>query len=680
MGNGDAKWWTGDSIEDAQPDAVYLEDDFIRLLIDLKDDYVAMPDGSGNKEGHFLSTFTYEKESSVGNVDYYVFEPVWEKERYFVEFIYNNEGLGITTEFNGAPTSSWPTIAFGGGDFDSYFEVWSLPGGGTKEFVMGRQIGDLTPGVGSEFDFDSDNDGVDDATYLRLIPVVNEVAYCVEINGRLFDLVDGQLTLASNLASYGFNESSYYGKAVWLTADNDDGKHDCNFGSVITKNMLSMFWDEGEHEVQVEFDLSSRLLTYRITYSGAVGSSITSYKVGDSPIALASDIRNRGWKFEGWRYGNKTITKISRDELGLTDVAYDMNMTEKSITIVAKLTRTSYDWNTMGNLTVTGEVSYVDSYSAGINIFGTLRIAASVKEVTLDFKGSIWNYSTIVVEDRGDKDLIINFGTGTVIGSYDQVALDASEVTGKLELYSWGEITLNAGDARVAESEPAVLCGGDVTMAGETFVIQGGNQVELAYPYSPASEGIVGGSGSSVMEITAKSVSVYGGDGLNGADGDDGADGTDVGEAGGNGYLGIDGGDGASAIIYNGRIKVAQGSSLYCSGGNGGKGGDGGNGGNGGRGEDGEWFGATTIPSGDAGNGGNGGYGGDAGNGIEAKMIEGSYTAIAGTPGAAGIGGIEGKPGNPPGHTVLGNEKFGEEGTKGSDGKQGAVGSKFVLI
>ena len=276
--------------------------------------------------------------------------------------------------------------------------------------------------------------------------------------------------------------------------------------------------------------------------------------------------------------------------------------------------------------------------------------------------------------------MIINFGTGTVIGSYDQVALDASEVTGKLELYSWGEITLNAGDARVAESEPAVLCGGDVTMAGETFVIQGGNQVELAYPYSPASEGIVGGSGSSVMEITAKSVSVYGGDGLNGADGDDGADGTDVGEAGGNGYLGIDGGDGASAIIYNGRIKVAQGSSLYCSGGNGGKGGDGGNGGNGGRGEDGEWFGATTIPSGDAGNGGNGGYGGDAGNGIEAKMIEGSYTAIAGTPGAAGIGGIEGKPGNPPGHTVLGNEKFGEEGTKGSDGKQGAVGYNFVVI
>lgn len=124
-------------------------------------------------------------------------------------------------------------------------------------------------------------------------------------------------------------------------------------------------------------------------------------------------------------------------------------------------------------------------------------------------------------------------------------------------------------------------------------------------------------------------------------------------------------------------ISAESAKSVSVYGGDGGKGGDGGNGGNGGRGVDGEWFGAPTIPSGDA---GNGGYGGDAGNGIEAKMIEGSYTAIAGTPGAAGIGGKEGKPGNPPGHTVLGNEKFGQEGTKGSDGEQGAEGSKFVLI
>ena len=101
-----------------------------------------------------------------------------------------------------------------------------------------------------------------------------------------------------------------------------------------------------------------------------------------------------------------------------------------------------------------------------------------------------------------------------------------------------GEVTLNAGAARNTENESAVIVGGDVILAGETFVINGADQDTYQSIFATASAGITGGTGTSTMKITAKSVSVYGGNGKDGKDGDDGINGTGIQEAGSKGSSG----------------------------------------------------------------------------------------------------------------------------------------------
>lgn len=682
MGNGDAKWWTGDSIEDAQPDAVYLEDDFIRLLIDLKDDYVAMPDGSGNKEGHFLSTFTYEKESSVGNVDYYVFEPVWVTETYALSFVLDGGYKDVYVTFGETLDDEYWDAQF----FDYKCNLWYADGwnytfnsvGYTLDVNAGMTIPDLTPGEGTT------------RADISFTPNQREVEYAVEINGVTYKLnsipdgIDDEmvqygdkfLLLGDSLSDYGMNESAYKGRLVYLT---DNENNIFYFGNKITRHDLVEHYDVSNYSsVAVKLNVKYDSVTFNVSYNYSNTSNAKSF-TSTGVVALKNDIELEGYLFDSWRYNGKVVTELSVNALGISECYYSSSEIP-TINISAIFTRTEYDFGTLQSLTVTGKASYVDCKGVSYNASGKLTIASSVDVVTIDGKGSTWRDTSIIVASRSTE-LLIRISNISVMGAHSSAAIDASQCTGMLRIKSLNGVTLQAGessDGTVAKA--GITVGGSLSLEGERFYIYGGSQcLVLDELVLPATEAIAGGIYSSKLTIDAK-VYAYGGHGsfaMKTAD-LDGADGVGKTVDGAEGDKGHKGGDGAAAIRYNGVVEILSGAFLYCEGGDGGQGSQGGTGGKGSDGVDGS-FGVFTVLPGNGGRGGDGGDGGKGGDAIVARRCD-NFTAATfegkGGEGGAGGAGGEGGEGGAGCETIWGNKK--PDGIPGDDGDEGSSGPKGV--
>lgn len=680
MGNGDAKWWTGDSIEDAQPDAVYLEDDFIRLLIDLKDDYVAMPDGSGNKEGHFLSTFTYEKESSVGNVDYYVFEPVWVTETYALSFVLDGGYKDVYVTFGETLDDEYWDAQF----FDYKCNLWYADGwnytfnsvGYTLDVNAGMTIPDLTPGEGTT------------RADISFTPNQREVEYAVEINGgtyKLNSIPDGFddemvqygdkfLLLGDSLSDYGMNESAYKGRLVYLT---DNENNIFYFGNKITRHDLVEHYDVSNYSsVAVKLNVKYDSVTFNVSYNYSNTSNAKSF-TSTGVVALKNDIELEGYLFDSWRYNGKVVTELSVNALGISECYYSSSEIP-TINISAIFTRTEYDFGTLQSLTVTGKASYVDCKGTSYNISGKLTIASSVDVVTIDGMGSTWRDTSIIVASRSTELLII-ISNISVMGAHSSAAIDASQCTGKLRIKSLNGVTLQAGESSEGTvAKAGITVGGSLSLEGERFYIYGGSQcLVLDELVLPATEAIAGGIYSSKLTIDAK-VYAYGGHGsvaMKTAD-LDGADGVGKTVDGAEGDKGHKGGDGAAAIKYNGVVEILSGAFLYCEGGDGGQGSQGGTGGKGSDGVDGS-FGVFTVLPGNGGKGGDGGDGGKGGDAIIAMRCD-NFTAATfegkGGEGGAGGAGGEGGEGGAGCETIWGNKK--PDGTPGKDGDEGSSGPK----
>lgn len=300
-------------------------------------------------------------------------------------------------------------------------------------------------------------------------------------------------------------------------------------------------------------------------------------------------------------------------------------------------------------------------------------IHSSAKEIT--FLNGTCNDTNIVVKTRSSK-LNIYFSNIAINAPNGKSVINALGCN-DLELYSYNSVTLRGGEASINTSAPAILCK-NLFLTGNNIYIYGGNSMNLYY------NGRAGIKCEGSLTVNAKNVNVFGGNGSyipdeeeikEESEDDKNADfgpnssywnnkpQAEPGKDGKDGDSGIDGSHGAVAVYVVNNIKIGNGASLYCKGGDGGYGTDGKDGEKGGDGVDGK-FGKYAVEAGDGGNGGPGGNGGNGGQSIycaninefivEGKSIHPGFSFDNGLGGKAGKNGH----GAPPGKTsktIFGN-------------------------
>ncbi len=666
------KWWNGEDIVDQNPGELYIEGDLIDQLINMKSRFIARDDGK--KQGYFLSTFDYEKKSSRGNVDYYEFYPQWIIEKYFIEFIPPYNDIYATSRAvsygENIDLSVFPEQAFALENRNLYWlEGWKLSGNSQKiEFELGTKLIDLTPEYGSEYNYDSDGDKINDSTLIRLSAEIDYVEYNVIINETIFNVGQDGYTV-SNLAYYKYEESKYYGCNVLLGVDG----RKFSFGGKINISDLTSYWQEGYKSVTVRLNTVYTALDVTLSYDYAETDNIDIYNGSMGNVTL-KDGYVRGYKFNYWTLDGNEIRVLNYHNLGIRQYYSDVNGVNLLKIIDYSVSRTSLKPTSLITYRIEDEATIVDCSRFATMVGMKFTIYPTAKEVT--FVDGNCRDTEIIIEPRNGK-LVINMDSITMAARSVLSAIDASNCP-ELELYSYGSVTLTGGEATGQAGGAGITCN-NLTLLGEDFEIIGGRS--CYYDFNGRA-GIFGvGNSADRLIIGADKVIVTGGNGAGGdsekppAKDDTVFEQAELGKDGADGAHGKDGTDGAVAIYYPGTVVINYESELICTGGKGGNGQNGGNGQKGGDGRDGK-FGVVTV---DPGNGGDGGNGGNGGNGALAiypgidLIINGQFTGTAGEGGVGGYYGY-GAPAGAACKTIWGNLRY---GTNGRDGTyNGQAGSK----
>ncbi len=666
------KWWNGEDIVDQNPGELYIEGDLIDQLINMKSRFIARDDGK--KQGYFLSTFDYEKKSSRGNVDYYEFYPQWIIEKYFIEFIPPYNDIYATSRAvsygENIDLSVFPQQAFALENRNLYWlEGWKLSGNSQKiEFELGTKLIDLTPGYGSEYNYDSDGDKINDSTLIRLSAEIHYVEYNVIINETIFNVGQDGYTV-SNLAYYKYEESKYYGCNVLLSVDG----RKFSFGGKINISDLTSYWQEGYKSVTVRLNTVYTALDVALSYYYAETDNIDIYNGSMGNVTL-KDGYVRGYKFNYWTLDGNEIRVLNYHNLGIRQYYSDVNGVNLLKIIDYSISRTSLKPTSLITYRIEDEATIVDCSKYSTMVGMKFTIYPTAKEVT--FVDGNCRDTEIIIEPRNGK-LVINLDNITIAALNGFSAIDASECP-ELELYSYGSVTLKGGEASLQEGGAGIKCR-NLSLLGEDFQINGGDS--FSYKYNGRA-GIFGvGNSADRLIIGAYKVTVTGGDGA-GGDGEEPKepseyDQADQGKDGVDGAHGKNGTDGAVAIYYPGTVVINYESELICIGGDGGNGQNGGNGQKGGDGKDGKFLQYFAVKPG---NGGSGGNGGNGGNGavpmINGDFIKnGEYEGYLGEAGGCGFAGYKAPPGKES-STYNGNTTY--YGSYGNDGKDGSVGKSGV--
>ena len=681
VGNGASKWWDGSEITSQKPGEAYLEGQVIDLLVNMKSDFVKITEGK--KQGYFLETFEYKKTGAVLDVDYYEFTPVWALEKYYIEFITPYPQIYKTSRvvsFGEIISSSvFPAQAF---QLDQNQQLYYLIGwklsdnSSVMQFATGKALPDLTPGYGSEFNYDSNGDGKFDSTLIRLGAAVEYVDYTIRINSTSYRVPQEGYNVW-DLGSYGYKESNYYGHNVLLTTPKKDKFF--SFGGVINISDLTSYWTSGSRSVTVDMSLVDNYIPVALSYSHSGSGNPTSYSGNQGNITLKS-VYVRAYKFVNWTLNGSAITALNYANLGINRYYSIVSGVTLSASLKATFTRTSITASSLKDYTISDECTYVDCSKYSLLTNMTFTIASSAKEVT--FVNGKCTDTNILVNSRSAK-LVINFNSISMKAKSNSSVIDASGCN-DLEIYSYNSVTLSAGAVTKDYSEAAILCQ-NLSLLGNKITINGGNQIIYGI-YSPtnivaskATAGIKCQETGKNLLISASEVNVQGGNGAVGFINIETEAQKEVGKNGLDGVYGGNGGDGAVAIYFPGNVVLTAGSKLTCTGGDGGNGGTGGKGGKGGAGRNGS-VGVTTINPGNGGTGGLGGDGGDGGKAIVYSNYTGNYNeliCIAGKGGQGGDGGLGGDPGDPV-TTIWGNERRGEIGSPGKSGSPGKAGASTL--
>ena len=660
FGNQTSKWWTGDAIVSDRPDGKYIEGDLIDQLINLRREFVKLPQGKRN--GYFVSTFRYTKTDEQGDTDYYRFEPVWEVERYYIEFVPPYPGLHTMTRplSYGSRVSEdvFPEQAYGISTAQYYLRGWQASGTGVLyTFSIQALLADMTPGYGSEFNYDYDGDGVADCTLVRLSAVVADVAYDLRINGKGYAVSAADGYTLGAIENYGYSASDYWGYNVRYTT-NAYSRYFA-VGDTVRVEDLAQHWQSGWREVTVDLLLDRAPIMVQLTYDDsdaalAAGNPAT-YTMGQGNIALRP-IDAVYARFDYWLIDGVRADYLNPTTLGLNSYMSQLgNTVIVSRRVVSSVSRDYYEMKFGQAVNVETQLGYarIDAAKAGSKRGCTINIAPHVKAVSIygSYTGlSEWKDTKIVIAARSEK-LYIFMSDVSFMANNGASVIDAQNCP-DLDLYL-SDTVLTAGEVNVQDSYAAIVCN-NLTLDGYSIKINGGSHVYAATRH--ATSGIYSGNANARLLILATGATIQGGNAMDftGA----AADGKEVGESGANGRNGANGGHG---IDFAGTVVIAAGSTVTCRGGKGGNGKDGGNGATGRNGS----FGVTTIDPGNGGNGGNGGRGGKA-FASAWPVINGNLEESDGKSGAGGIGGKAGAPVK----TIWNNERKGADGNNGVSGDE----------
>lgn len=657
MAEGSALWWDGVTLSSVEISIDYQAALFDEL-VNLYDKYISNP--SGNKIGHYFTTFSTEKVNSQKNTDYYEFSPIWIKETYDLRFILPSGGEKTVSgiHYDDVITSSVFTYDVLSPVKKGYsFVNWKLDN--TRFFIFreGERVGDFTPNYGSS-----------NADLFTFTATLSPVTYTVKINGKTETATCESGYKIKTLSSYGISTTPYYGKNIYyIRSDNGKAYYENELASEIYSD--------------ITFTLKSDFCNVALSYTDCEESNNVSQAKLDGSYTLAKAFK-RGWEFTYWTCGNTTVTNITASALNITSYKSTAGSTLYSANLKANFKRDEI---------IAGISTYIISSTSSSSVFVdcskklissslTLRIDANVKEVTFYDNDRSWNDFSIYVESRTSSNpLTINFDGITSIRSYaNDAAINATSCP-NLTIHAITPISIKSGEINSLTNnydKGAILCR-NLTLEGNTINISGNSYI-LSYAGTShstiSSSGIYNINTSDQLIINGATVSVYGGNGRNGINfgGVTASSGTSESENGTNGANGGWGISGSCAIEWHGEILVKSGS-LYAQGGNGGDGGSGGHGGNGAPGVDGSFFVATVAP----GNGGNGGDGGNGGNGAIAirgtANISGHVIQVNGTAGNGGVGGKGGQAGTRAKYYWSSGYATANPGASGKNGSNGIV-------
>lgn len=656
MAEGSALWWTGSEFSETKV-TIDFQTALFNDLVNLYNAYVSLPEG--NKPGHYFTQFTTTYISSEGNVDTYEFAPVWQVESYHIQFVFANGDI-----------LSYNDIDYGTEISDSLFaesvlnptkrgysfENWRYEENVCYNMAEGDRVPDFTPDI-----------GVIDTIAVTLVAQFTPVEYTITINGQQIKVTCEDSYKIKTLAEYGISASAYNGKNIYYTrSDNNATYYEGN----AVEDVYS----------DITLSLKEQYATANITYADCEGANNpVSIDLGKTHV-LQPATKNT-YEFDHWEYNGGTITSLSISSLGIA--GYLSNANPHFDRTVKAIWKSGYvsvgvGIHTLSYASGNSSKLHVDCTTKSIARTVTFRIASDVNEVTFHDNNRSWGDFAIFVENR-NTELTINFDGLSGITGYANDGVINARFCPSLILNAMTDINIRAGEINSLTDnfeKAAIICN-NLTLKGKNFSIYGGEYI-LDFMGTErvtiASRGISEYS-KSTMTISANSVTVNGGDGVNGLNcgNTTASTGSQYSGKGNKGLPGGAGTNGACAIYWTGTINISAGSTVVATGGNGGDGGDGGNGGKGGPGRNGS-FGVTTKEPGDGGDGGDGGHGGNGALAIQGSpTINGSITKSDGEGGKGGDAGEVGVPGDPV-ETMFGSEKRGSYGNPGQNGNKGATG------
>lgn len=553
--------------------------DISRLLGSLANLYITFTESpSGVKTGKYITSFQDPIIENVPGSEHtyrYKFIPVWETEKYYLLFVLDNKlaYIGLVSYGEKVGRDVFPAAEYTDtkerdvtGWYLSGYEdiIIMLPQDG--ETVT---IPDLSPGIGTEPDYPQDGKLGYACT---ILPVYEYNPYkTVTVFNASTKIYEGESYKILTLGQYGQNTSVYTGMNIWYTGSNGKTYYEGN--SVLYS----------EFSGNLELSLQSKYATVKVAYTNCdTNPNKTVFTFYSGPNGSAETLQpayKRTYQFSYWSCNGVTITQITPSSLGITGyystAASPVNSTP--INIDANHTRKEISGAVIGSLVIEGTDScgtvFVDCSAKLFARSVKYIIRSSVKEITFHDKGRSWSDISISIDSRSTP-LVINFDGISSLKGYANKGVIYATSCPDLTVYAMTDVSIRAGEINAVTpskiDNAAIMCK-NLTLAGENISATGGTYITfglLTSPPSLSSAGIYSVGGT--LNITTKSVKVYGGNGRNGIDAT-----SDSGERK-NGYAGI---NGDYALEGFSKIVISNGATAIFTGGNGGKGGAGINGG-----------------------------------------------------------------------------------------------------
>ncbi|MDE7191877.1 MAG: hypothetical protein K2O35_05380 [Clostridia bacterium] len=534
-------WWNGQAMVNQEVSPVFVDEDIDSIYGKVVSLIESTPECI--VEGYYYTSYRFALSSSDALNDYYSLMCSTVKENYRIRF----EIFGSYYYTNGAVAygdsitySNFPKEVLDWSNCEYAITSWS---NSTSQEVFsirnGGKVGDLTPGIGSK----NINSGY---TNVVLTANIKYVSYKFNINSNLYEVPRSHSYKIETLEDYGYKASNYYGYNLCFR---DNNSRNYYIDQVVFVSDLHNFWSYGKIDVTIDLKIVSTPIKVYISYLGygdgklvdmQKNKNATSYQGGTVNL---SSVTSRGWIFDCWKCNNVKITQLTYSNLGVNRYYSQSDTVELYRNVTTEFIADKIYPKNSGTMRVDSAMGVARIYGSGkVWRNYTFVIAPSVKELTI--VGGIWYDTDIKVEDD-ESNLILYFDNVYIKAKNNQSVIQSNRF---MEfLYSFGTTELVAGDVSADGAQAAIVAKENIVFGGDKFIIRGGNSTN---PYKFASYGI---KCDSAILSAAKTLEVYGGNGVSGADHSSGR-----------------GGHGASAINAENMATMTKESQIICYGGSGG--------------------------------------------------------------------------------------------------------------